>query len=559
MRELGLTGGDLEDLSENFGNHSLALSLVAGYLRGIPAGEIEDVLATIPPYDPALGVEGHPRRVMRAFEERFGAGPEVQLLGAIGLFEGRCGADAMRGLRAAAIPGATDRLAKLSQEEWSETLSRLRRARLVMPVDGQDPEVLDAHPLVRTHFRELLRSSDEKAWRSGNEFLFRHFSEAAPARPNTLEGMQPLYLAVRHGCEAGLHQEVLDEVFWKRILRKNRHFSWSELGLIQSDLNALSHFFTRPWTDLVDGISDEDAGFVVGQAAICLGMSGRLRETVPLLRRSVDDDRAVGHLANASVTSGNLSHVLLTLGEISGSIEAAERSVEFADRSGDTAERVISRTYLANALHRASRFDEAEEQFVEAENIQREIAGQPLLYAGQGLEYGDLLIARGRWSDAQARSLANLARGGDERGRDQDLLAAARADLAGVREGGTGHPGIACRQAESALECLRERGQMDALPLGLLTRAEVYRFEYRQHEALDDIGETLALCRACEMRLHEADALALQAQILAELGKRNAASEALNRARALTGEMGYRAHESALARLRFRLADGGPA
>ena len=53
----------------------------------------------------------------------------------------------------------------------------------------------------------------------------------------------PLFAAVLHGCQAGKHQEVLDEVYRQRIARTNEYFSVKKLGAIGADLSALSGFF----------------------------------------------------------------------------------------------------------------------------------------------------------------------------------------------------------------------------------------------------------------------------------------------------------------------------
>jgi tetratricopeptide (TPR) repeat protein len=449
----------------------------------------------------------------------------------------------------------------LSDDEWNNVMSRLRDHHILMPAIAHGWDSLDLHPLVRMHFNQRLRSTNENAWRLGHELLFRYFSELAPAVPQTIDHIQVLYRALRHGCEAKRHQEVLDDIFWKRILRGHEQFSWRILGLIQSDLSAVSRFFVRPWSQLQEGIHSKDAGFLIGQAAIYLGMTGRFREAIPLLRESVAHDLTVGHLFNASVSAGNLSHVLLLLGDFPGTIEAAEQSVKYADSSGDKDEMRISRTHLGHALYRAFRLDDAEAQFVAAEAIQREHSGEPLLFGSDGLQYGDVLIAQGRWSDAQARSIANLARRGRASGREpdgraEDLLAAASANLAGIRASKTGHLTVATEQAEWAVAMLRDFGQMDLLPPGLLTRAELYSYQYRQHEALEDIEETLALCVGCDMRLYETDALVLQAEILAQLGRRTAASVSVARATALTAELSYRTHDSQLAILCQRLGNG---
>ena len=49
--------------------------------------------------------------------------------------------------------------------------------------------------------------------------------------------MLPLYAAMAHGC-LGRHQEALDEVYWRRILRKTDFFSIHKLGAFGADASA---------------------------------------------------------------------------------------------------------------------------------------------------------------------------------------------------------------------------------------------------------------------------------------------------------------------------------
>jgi len=73
------------------------------------------------------------------------------------------------------------------------------------------------------------------------------------------------------------------------------------------------------------------------------------------------------------------------MGDLSQALAYARQSVELTDRSGDSFERMGSRSRLANALHQAGRLSEAEAAFREAEELQKERQPQfPLLYLFQG-------------------------------------------------------------------------------------------------------------------------------------------------------------------------------
>ena len=84
------------------------------------------------------------------------------------------------------------------------TLGKLRRARLLAGEDPDNPGYLDAHPLVREYFGEQLRSQQTDAWKECNRRLYYHYRTLAPQLPDSFREMEPLFLAVICGCNAGL-------------------------------------------------------------------------------------------------------------------------------------------------------------------------------------------------------------------------------------------------------------------------------------------------------------------------------------------------------------------
>jgi hypothetical protein len=150
--------------------------------------------------------------------------------------------------------GVTDKLQKLSEEEWQWALDNLRTANLLAKKDPQRPGVLDCHPLVREHFGEKLKRENEEGWKQAHKRLYHYYKDLPEKElPDTLAEMEPLFAAVAHGCSAGLHQEALDDVYWKRICRGEEAFINNKLGAFGSDLAMLSHFFEKPWTHPAPG------------------------------------------------------------------------------------------------------------------------------------------------------------------------------------------------------------------------------------------------------------------------------------------------------------------
>ncbi len=232
------------------------------------------------------------------------------------------------------------------------------------------------------------------ACRAAHRRLYEHLCETTEDKPDAmLEALQPLYQAVAHGCQAGLHQEACEKVYHDRILRREGYHSLHKLGAFGSDLGAVACFFETPWSHVSQALMEGYQAKLLAIAAYNLRALGRLTEALEPRRAALKMRIKQNNWTDAAKSACNLSELELTLGELAGAVEDAEQSVTYADRSGDAFERVSDRTTHAGALHQAGRRAEAEARFREAEQMQAERQPDyPLLYSLGGFEYCDLLL-----------------------------------------------------------------------------------------------------------------------------------------------------------------------
>jgi tetratricopeptide (TPR) repeat protein len=558
------TDAELEATSRAFGGHALALDLLAAYLHGI-AGHPAAAAATIPDLDVPEAEGKHPRRVMIAWAARLGGdGPEVEALRMLGLFDRPADGAELAALRAAPpIPGLTGHVQGLPEAGWLRVLDTLRRARLVARPSAHRPGSLDAHPLVREHFGQELRQSYPEAWREGHNRLYEYYKATAPEYPDTLEEMAPLYAAVGHGCQAWHHQEALDEVYWRRILRGREHFSWSKLGAFGADLAALSGFFDPPWRQPVAGLAEADKAFVLNQAGLYLRALGRLREAAQPLQAGLEARIAQKDWKNAAANAGNFSDITLTLGELAWALNYAQQSVELADRSGDAFQRLGKRTTLADALHQAGRLAEAEAAFREAEALQKADQPEyPLLYGLAGYRYCDLLLGRGEVEEVQRRVSQTLEWMTTEKWLLDialDHLSLGRAAMAETfRVSETLRVwDEAAAHLNQAVDGLRQAGTQDMLPRGLLARAALRRAMGDLERAQADLDEAFTIATRGGMRLHEADCRLEYARLYLARGEQDQARASLAAARKMVEEMGYHRRDGEVAELEKQLGEEG--
>src|SRR5271166_4428871 len=233
LRALGVKGheAELRSASDEFSGHCLALTLLGSYLADAYSGDIrcrKEVSERLA-HDVRQGV--HARKVMESYQTWFGEGPELSVLRMLGLFD-RPADEKVLGalLKSPAIPGLTESLTDLRPTEWRTILAKLRRAKLLASEDPNNRGHLDTHPLIREYFGEQLRRQQINAWKECNRRLYEYYRALAPQLPDSFIDMEPLFLGVICGCNAGLFYEALHEVYIPRIQRGNASFAANVLG-----------------------------------------------------------------------------------------------------------------------------------------------------------------------------------------------------------------------------------------------------------------------------------------------------------------------------------------
>jgi tetratricopeptide (TPR) repeat protein len=559
LRALQVKGDDdeLEQAATEYEGHALALTLLGSYLADVCGGDIRR-RNEIKSLEEDVRHGRHAERVMRAYEKWLGEGVELAVLRLLGLFDRPADAASVAALRAApVIPGLTEAFQNLKEREWQQALAKLRRIKLLGAASPNDPDTLDAHPLVREHFKQQLKRERPNAWREANNRLYEHLKGTAKEYPDTVEEMSPLFAAVLHGCTADRHQEALEEVYWRRILRGKEHFSWKNLGTFGADLAAMSGFFTRSWQQPVVELREDWKGFVLGQAGLYLCSLGRLQEGMQPVQAGLEMYVAIEEWEKAAIVASNLSKFCLTIGDLSQALRIAQQSVELADRSGDGFSQMANRTTLAEALHQAGRTEEAAAAFHEAEVMQQQQQPiYPLLYSVNGFQYCNLLLDQTQIQKVKERAartlewvtpinwLLDIA---------LDNLSLGRAWLLEAQQAGTGDTAQAAEFIQRAVDGLRNAGIMHELPHGLLTRAELHRFRGDYGRAERDLAEALRIATRSGMGLHLADYHLESARLHLVQSNQDKACGHLATAKAMIECMGYHRRDKEVTELTQQL------
>jgi tRNA A-37 threonylcarbamoyl transferase component Bud32 len=252
LRALGVNGpeAELRSASDEFSGHCLALTLLGSYLTDAYNGDIRCRKEVSERLAQDVRQGAHARKVMESYQTWFGEGPELSVLHMLGLFDRPVDENALAALlKPPAIRGLTESLTHSSPTEWRTILAKLRRARLLAGEDPHDPLHLDAHPLVREYFGEQLRSERSEAWKECNRRLYNYYRTLAPKLPDTFREMEPLFLAVICGCNAGLFRKALHEIYISRIQRGNASL---RLRSLEPEAHCSRFWFISSKTDAGD-------------------------------------------------------------------------------------------------------------------------------------------------------------------------------------------------------------------------------------------------------------------------------------------------------------------
>ena len=412
------TGAELFAAVDEYQGHAYSLMLLGTWLRDATTDHDIRRRHEIPLLDEDRQHGSHADQLFGAYGLHLGMdSPEVTLLRLLGLFDRAAKRDLIDVLcqsRGDALDALTAPLRGLSPADWNRLLGRLRKLRLI--VLAEDHQHVDSHPLLREYFGAKLRKNDENAFRAAHWRLFDHLCETTEHRPDGLDGLQPLYQAVVHGCLAGRQQEACDKVYHDRILRgtgNDGFYSTKKLGAIAADLAAVAAFFDEPWSRVSPNLSEADQAWLLNEAAFSLRALGRLTEALQPMRAGLEMAVQQEDWKNAAISASNLSELEVTLGRLPEAVADARQAITHADQSGDAFQRMGNRTTAADALHQSGQRMEAGTLLAEAERMQQERQPQfDLLYSLQGFRYCDWLLApaeRTAWRNCTNRLTAQLA------------------------------------------------------------------------------------------------------------------------------------------------------
>jgi nucleoside phosphorylase/tetratricopeptide (TPR) repeat protein len=406
---------------------------------------------------------------------------------------------------------------------------------------------------VRQHFGVQLRRAVPEGWKEGHRRLYEYLRNKAEPFPDTVEKMTPLYAAVVHGCMAGKATEALEETYWQRIQRAEKHFNMRNLCAFGAEAGMLASLFDPPWDRPLTELPPRVKAIVVNRAGFALWALGRTTEATTLLGTGLEANLSHGDMEDACIAATNLSDLLMFCGRLADAATVARRAIEIAIAENNQFHLVRSTALLAATLHSSGQKREAASLFQEAERLQKKRQpGHTLLYSVSGFMFCELLLECDREEDGLARAAIILKWA---HGHDVPIdtaiahLTMGRAHLLIEQRRPNGHLPPASSHLRQAVDHLRRANTQQHIPLGLLARAALYTHTHDFDLARRDLDEAHRIATRCGFRLHEADAHLGYARLTLAEGHPAAALDHLAKARAIIPATGYHRRDLELADL----------
>jgi hypothetical protein len=201
-----------------------------------------------------------------------------------------------------------------------------------------------------------------------NRRLYNHYQAFAPRLPDSLREMEPLFLAVICGCNAGLFRAALHEVYIPRIQRGNDAFAANVLGARGALLSVLVHFFEygrwgSPVETAVEGqsLTAEDQLFVLLEAGPYL--TATRGYSAPEARICYERAEAFCHSLNRPLLLyvallGQWHYSLLT-DKLSATMQVAKQLYSLSKVQNDSAQMIAAYRALAGTHHFLGDFESA--------------------------------------------------------------------------------------------------------------------------------------------------------------------------------------------------------
>ncbi len=562
LESLGIKGNhtELAYAVEEYGRHALALRLLGNILKVAKESdinrrnEIREFTGEM-----ANNTYRHAKKVMQAYADWFAGTTEEKLLSLLGLFDHPIEESVLLHLLQQQIPGLTQ---GVTQNQWQQAIYNLKQEHQLLTEhgytakSGEDERDLDCHPLIREFFGLQLKQNNPDAWQQAHLALYKLYLEQQPKElPDTLEEMRPLFHALVHGCAAGRVQEAFDEIYWERILRKEKSYLSTRLGQDAEELAVLACFFKKHWVEPSRELVSSDQNLCFNIAGVRLIRLGRYKEARLCLLKGIKLSEDSNDWEGVLADQRNVSVADMFQGELKQASYHTAKSLEFIHKRNLSPKSfILSGALFARLQYLYGNFEVAKENFDNAEErLQNDLNLQFLIGDNSFWHISFFLSTQ----DFESADLKERAEYSLQISQEHRLL----------RDIGLGNLSMAkiarmddeiektATYLEQAITNLYKAGQVHYIQIGLIERANFHIQQNNLDLALADLQQVEDVVFPNGMRLFQTDYHLAMARLgLARCDDLDTVKQHITKAAGLIESTSYHLRDDELKELQLKVA-----
>ncbi len=497
LRSLGIKGSDKEmtEVIKRYKGHALSLTSLAGYLKRYHEGDIRKA----PEVEFILGDKDRFNKLLHKYAEKMSESEQIFLY-IFSLFRQEVTENEFAGVFRHEMEDTkfNDVLIKMSKLDFKNMVNDLVDHRFI--TYDEMKRVYTAHPLIKGYFESDFDEHNKKLC---HKRIYQYFGEYAPKWPETLEEMQPLFEQVYHGCAAGLYDEVLYDVYWEKILRKEEYFITQKLGAWETALSLAKTFFPEGNLSQMPLVSVKTVqSFLLNEVGLALLNTGMPKEAAKPFLTTIQMYIKAKDLKNTSTGYRNLADLQFRSGELESGLESAKKALDAAKKAKSDQYVVNSKAYFAWILHLMGKSEEASKEFRQADEFQIKIEGDRL-YSTTGVFYADFLFSMKRIDEAFELTKQNLEIC-QRNNWHADISRCHR--CLGAIERISGNHNEAEAHLQNAIEIARKVGMPFLEIEALVESCRLHLDIGRPEDPIHDAKEALTICVRAGFKLYEPEA-----------------------------------------------------
>ena len=287
MRKYKIKGNDfsIDAICRKYEGHALSLNLVCIYIRDALGYNADRFVAKN--IDDIECLEEKIEGIMRFYKRWINDNAKIQILCLLSLFDRPIKQTEFNFmLDGSEILGVTNELVDLTSYEISKNVRSLKKLSLLREFELEDESYLDIHPIIREYFKKEVKSTYFLSFKKANDRLFTYFSTCANNNTDNKEQMNLWFRAIYHGCLAERYAEIFDHIYMKHIKQDEIIDDARKLGGNSTNINAISGFFSEPWTKIKGNLDDDKKASIFAEASFALRSKGLIVDAIVPLEQA---------------------------------------------------------------------------------------------------------------------------------------------------------------------------------------------------------------------------------------------------------------------------------